>query len=365
VPAGDPQSLARLDRFLAPPIHARSCGAYDLRSDLDGAALASAAATCSTIAGALEVEIGSRFGLRPAHPPRGTIVLFASRRRFRESVAAAGDLPQGYAGWSEARLGVVALPAGDLEADELARTLAHELAHLAERRLFGFPRPRWLSEGLADALSDSASARGFAPLAGFDGAEAARTRWVARVASSTAGHGDTGPLERLVGLEWDQFDAGAPSLDYELAALFVRFLLLDPELAPRFRAWLHAQTVQQRSTESLPSALATGWPSLERRFASWIGGGARGRPRRRRRDRQRDDAPAAGGADPRARGALRLVRRRAARGAEQSRRGLRLHHDADRSPGRAPPTLRPAPAAGATRRPSSRARSRRGRRARW
>ena len=68
------------------------------------------------------------------------------------------------------------------------------------------------------------------------------------------------------------FDAAPASLDYELSALFVRFLLLDRELSPRFRAWLAAQTVEPRSPESLPAALAIGWPSLERRFASWVAG---------------------------------------------------------------------------------------------
>ena len=58
----------------------------------------------------------------------------------------------------------------------------------------------------------------------------------------------------------------------ELSALFVRFLLLDRELSPRFRAWLAAQTFEPRSPESLPAALAIGWPSLERRFASWVAG---------------------------------------------------------------------------------------------
>jgi hypothetical protein len=280
VPVGDPQALARLDRFLDPPIRDLSCGAHALRTDLGGAALASAAAICSTIAGALEVEIERRFGVTPAHPPRGTVVLFASRKRFRESVAAAGDLPQGYAGWSEARLGVVALPAGDLDADELARTLAHELTHLAERRLFGFPRPRWLSEGLADALSDSASAAGFAPLRGIVGAEASRERWRTRPAlQESADASAPGPLERLVALDWEQFDAGAESRDYELAALFVRFLLLDPELSPRFRAWLAGQTVLERSPPGLTEALATGWPSLERRFDAWLEMGLSRSPR--------------------------------------------------------------------------------------
>ena len=84
--------------------------------------------------------------------------------------------------------------------------------------------------------------------------------------------GESGALQRLVALPEAHFDAAPASLDYELSALFVRFLLLDRELSPRFRAWLAAQTFEPRSPESLPAALAIGWPSLERRFASWVAG---------------------------------------------------------------------------------------------
>lgn len=270
VPAGDADALAALDRFLAAPILERPCGPYTLRSDLAGARLERAVALCSRVASALEGEIGARFGVAPAHPPRGTIVLFASRRRYREAGAAASDLPLGYAGWSEARLGVVATTADGVGDDELARTLAHELTHFAERRLFGFPRPRWLAEGLADALSDSASAAGFTPLESIAGAEVARRRWLERPASQPGAASADGALARLVALDWDQFDADPSRRDYELASLFVRFLLLDAELAPRFRAWLAGQTVVVRSPRGLPEALATDWPTLNRRFEAWV-----------------------------------------------------------------------------------------------
>jgi len=274
VPAGDPETIALLGRFLTPPVAERPCGAYVVRSNLAGPALERAATICATIAAGLEGEIAAIFGIVPAHPPRGSIVLFASRGRFRESVAAAGDLNAGYAGWSAARLGVVAIAADGVGDDELARTLAHELAHLAERRLFGFPRPRWLAEGLADALSDSASADGFAPLADLRGIEAARRRWLERAEPARfrgAIDGEVGPLERLVALGEDAFDAGAASLDYELSALFVRFLLLDPLTAPRFRDWLAGQTLQSATIPDLTGALGTDWPELERRFAEWVG----------------------------------------------------------------------------------------------
>lgn len=268
VPDGEPEAVAELERFLRPPARRRPCGPYRLLSDLSPARLVGIERFCATLAGTFEEEVAARLGVAPAHPPRGTIVLFASRRRYRDAVTATSDLPQGYAAWSDARSGTVALPAGDVADDELAATLAHELAHLAERRLFGFPRPRWLSEGLADAIGDSATPAGFRKLEGFVGVEAQRRRWLAM------GQGRTGALERLVASGPEPFDHGPASLDYELSALFVRFLLLDPVLAPRFRSWIGDQTVQRPTIPALFPALGVDAPALERRFAAWVSGGA-------------------------------------------------------------------------------------------
>ena len=273
VPDGESTAVAGLERFLAPPARRGACGPYRLLSDLPPARLVGIAGLCGELAAALEAEVTARFAIVPAHPPRGTIVLFASRRRYRDAVAASGDLPQGYAAWSDSRAGIVALMAGDISDEELARTLAHELAHLAERRLFGFPRPRWLAEGLADAIGDSAQPGGFRKLEGFVGVEAQRRRWL------DAGRGRAGAVERLVvgGGGPEPFDHGPASLDYELSALFVRFLLLDPELAPRFRAWLGDQTQQRATIPALVPALGIDVATLERRFEAWVTAGATSR----------------------------------------------------------------------------------------
>lgn len=269
---GEPEAVAALEHFLAPPPRRRSCGPYRLLSDLPPSRLIGIEKLCATIAATLEEELAARFGVVPAHPPRGTIVLFASRRRYRDAVAAAGDLPQGYAAWSDARLGTVALAAGDVAAEELARTLAHELTHLAERRVFGFPRPRWLSEGLADAIGDSATPAGFRKLEGFVGVEVQRRRWL------EMSQGRSGDLVRLVAGGPDAFDRGPASLDYELSALFVRFLLLDAELAPRFRAWLADQTVQRPTIPALMPGLGVDAATLEQSFSAWVATGTPSRP---------------------------------------------------------------------------------------
>lgn len=264
VPDGDPAELAELERFLAAPARHGLCGPYRLLSDLSPARLDGVARLCGKLAATFEEELAARFAVVPAHPPRGTIVLFASRRRYRESVASGSDLPQGYAAWSDARVGIVALAAGDVPDDELARTLAHELTHLAQRRLFGFPRSRWLSEGLADAMGDSATPTGLGRLEGFVGVEAQRRRWLA------AGRGRAGAIARLVAAEAEPFDGSSASLDYELSALLVRFLLLDPELGPRFRAWLGEQTLQRPTLPAFLPALGIDAPTLERRFDAWV-----------------------------------------------------------------------------------------------
>lgn len=268
VPDGESEAVAGLGRFLAPPARHGSCGPYRLLSDLPSARIFGIEGLCGKLAAALEAEVTARFAVVPAHPPRGTIVLFASRRRYREAVAATGDLAQGYAAWSDARTGTVAVVAGGVSDAELARTLAHELTHLAERRLFGFPRPRWLAEGLADAIGDSATPDGFRKLEGFVGVEAQRRRWL------DAGRGRAGAVERLVagggGGGPEPFDHGPASLDYELSALLVRFLLLDPELAPRFRGWLGEQTQQRATIPALVPALGIDEATLERRFDAWV-----------------------------------------------------------------------------------------------
>ena len=104
------------------------------------------------------------------------------------------------------------------------------------------------------------------------GVEAQRRRWLAM------GQGRTDALERLVAGGPEPFDHGPASLDYELSALFVRFLLLDADLAPRFRAWLGDQTAQRPTIPALFPALGVDAPALERRFAAWVTAGAASLP---------------------------------------------------------------------------------------
>ncbi|MEO7795590.1 MAG: hypothetical protein ABIV06_12540, partial [Thermoanaerobaculia bacterium] len=156
--------------------------------------------------------------------------------------------------------------AGDLDAEAVAQTLAHELSHLAHRRAFGHELPPWLAEGLADAVGDSATTAGFLPLSDLDVVAGIRKRLCGGYEIRR-----TESLARLVDLDRSGFDRGSVSFDYEQSALLVRFLLLDPGLGPRFRAWLGVRAKLRSNAPGLPAALQVSWPELERRFASWLG----------------------------------------------------------------------------------------------
>jgi len=274
VPEGDEPGLAEARSFLATPARSEACGPYRLVTDADDRLLSTLRAICAEPVASFEATYLERLGVAPSHPPRGTLVLFADPRRFRAYVAARADLPQGYAGFSLATRGLVVLPAAGLPADEIARTLVHELAHLAHRRAFGADLDRWLAEGLADAVSDTAHAGGQKPLAGFTGVEGLRIRLLGGYAA-----GRTRPLRELAALPDGEFDRGRISHDYEQSALLVRFLLLDPELGPLFRGWLAARARQGRSADArFPPDRESDWDEIDRRFRRWLGAPETGGP---------------------------------------------------------------------------------------
>ncbi len=270
VSAGEPAAVAAARAALGTPVVAEACGPYQLLTDAAGPLLGGLRALCAGPVTAFESEYRHRFGVAPSEPPAGTLVLFAERRRFQRYVAADPRLPRVAAGFSLALDGLVALPAGERPLAEVAGTLIHELAHLAHRRTFGSPLEPWLSEGLADELGYSAGPDGFASPAGFTGMEGLRTRLRGGYATGRAG-----PLARLVALPRSSFDRDPVSWDYDQAALFVRFLLLDPELAPRFRAWLAARAAGG-TPPPLTAGLGLDEEALESRFRRWLDGPARG-----------------------------------------------------------------------------------------
>ncbi len=258
----DAERLAAALELLGEDARESSCGPYALYTDVADRRLLAA---CDRLASELDDLCAARYGVRPVGEAAEAIVLFSRIDDFR--VFARGDgIPSGYAGYAVGGRGFAVFHTDGQTIDAFLATLAHELAHLVLRRSLGPNLPPWLSEGLADAVGDSAGEEGFRPLdrAAGNGAQARRLR-------AAYDGGRAGGLEWLVGLERGGFDRGTVSYDYEQSALFVRFLLTDPELATRFRSFLGDLAQGTRySPERLASALAVSWEELDRRFAAWI-----------------------------------------------------------------------------------------------
>lgn len=236
------------------------CGPYRLLTDADDPGLLSA---CTRIGSRLDATFEQRFGVRPVGSPAEAILLFRRHRDYNAYVRAEGRLAAGYAGFTSGSL--VALHAAPPR-PEVIQTLAHELTHLVEHRTFGFGLPPWLSEGLANAIGQTASEAGLGPLDGLRGAEA-----LARRLRQAQTSGEARPFAELAELPRSAFDRGARPFDYEQSTLWVRYLLLDPHLGSAFRAYLAQLAEGERyDAERLRGRLGRSWPELESGFQSWF-----------------------------------------------------------------------------------------------
>ena len=260
--ATDGEALRQARRHLEGGGREETCGPYRLWTDVAGA---EAVELCRKLAAPLDITYQHRYGLRPRGEPAEGIFLFEKAEDFRAFARQRGRLRLGYAGFSDSSKGFVAL-AADRPSIELARTLAHELTHLVSRRALGPGLSPWLSEGLADGIGDAAGVDGLGPLQGIRGVEGPAERL-----SSAFSLGRVPSLERLVALRRDQFDGGIVSYDYEQSALFVRYLLLDGELGPRFRDLLARMAQGERySPELVRSCLGRSWAQLDDGMETWL-----------------------------------------------------------------------------------------------
>lgn len=241
-----------------------SCGPYSLLEDMADPILLE---TCNLLATELDDTYRQRLGVAPLSEPAATILLFSHRDGYRVFSEQQGIQASGYAGHTSPSQGYAAIWADPSRPDDFAKTLVHELTHLVNRRSLGGNLPRWLSEGLADALGDTATLEGIQPLTSFEGAEGQAERL--RLAYET---NQAGSVARLVALEPTAFDRGVVSYDYEQSTLLVRYLLLDPELAPRFLGFLvDLAEGAPYSPELLRKHLVLGWPVLDNRLQAWLG----------------------------------------------------------------------------------------------
>lgn len=237
------------------------CGPYELLTDVKEGRVLDA---CHRLAEGLDDAYRLRFGVTPVGTAGETLILFRFLDAFRAFVRAEGLSSVGYAGHANAGGGYLALYLGEQDLDDFVVTLAHELTHLVNWRALGGPLPRWLSEGLADGIGESASVQGLGKPRGIDGLEAEARRF------RSGGTGFPSSLE-LASLDAERFDARPQDRHYEHSALLVRFLLLDDELAPRFRDYL-ADLAAGRGyePEGFRHRLGISWDELDRRFSRWL-----------------------------------------------------------------------------------------------
>jgi hypothetical protein len=239
------------------------CGAYSLLGDVTDPGLL---ATCEALAAELDTTYHARVGVEPLSQPAELILLFGNREGYRTFADQQGMSSAGYAGFSIPSRGFTATWAESAGRLELARTLAHELTHLVNRRALGGNLPRWLSEGLADAIGDTATEDGIGPLTGLRGVEGEAERLRQGLES-----GKAGSLLALASQKDYNFDSSGTSYDYEQSALLVRYLLLEPTLAPRFRTFLTWLSEGGDATpEKLQEYLELDWTALERGFLFWL-----------------------------------------------------------------------------------------------
>ena len=223
--------IAGARELMGSGLYEGTCGPYTLVAqspDRD------ALRTCERIGLEIERVYIQRFGVTPVGEPRGTVLLFDDREAYREFARTGGNLNAGYAGFSRPSRSLVVL-APPQHGGAFATTFAHEIAHLLHRRTFGPDLPPWLSEGLADAVGDTATTDGFTPLDDLTGMRTQIERLRAAQREDRVR-----PISELVALTRDVFDRDPRSVDYEMSALLVRFLLLDREFSPRFSRVLQA-----------------------------------------------------------------------------------------------------------------------------
>ncbi len=264
-PAEPPDAalLAKALAHLGDDARVESCGPYVLHTDIADARYIAA---CGRLATRLDDLYEERYGIRPLGEPAEAIVLFSDLAGYREFAREEG-VPLGYGGYAVPARGLAVFYAAGQPFETFLTTLAHELTHFLGRRALGINLPPWLSEGLADGIGDTATEQGFRPLVGIAGSEVQAGRLREAYESNRAGD-----LKRLAGLERGEFDRGTVSFDYEQSALFVRFLLGDPRLAPGFKSFLRdfARGELRYTPELVPKALGVGWAELDRRFETWI-----------------------------------------------------------------------------------------------
>jgi hypothetical protein len=271
----DPR-LLDLARRLVGEMREGKLGEYSLLTDVtDAVFLRDLEATARGVADAYV----RRYGLTIRHPPAATVILFRREADYRtfqgEETQLVGLKPRGHTGH-----GVVALYRGTQADGEVSATLTHELVHLINRRALGPALPPWLNEGMAEDVSLSFrhpdGRIDFSRLAGGKertGSSTYRLRLGhASLERLRRGAAELKPVEELVRMDWETFvSPGDEEVHYAHSAFWIRYLLEDPDLAPRFRAYLARVAGGTPLTPATAEgALGYDWATLDAGFREFL-----------------------------------------------------------------------------------------------
>ncbi len=223
----------------------------------------------------LEDQYRERYRLSPVGEAKETLVVFgseASYRSFEEQVPRLAGLRS--AGHSSR--GLVALFRGDRSDDDVLGTVRHELAHLLNRRALGPALPPWLEEGIADDLALLAPLEGPDPYARYRFDLGNKTLYRGPLASlrlllRERARGRLVPLQRMIGMDWDQFVRGEQSgLLYAQSAFFVSWLL-ESGSEDGLHRFLHSVSLgRPPGAGELSRALGKSVADLDVEFRAWL-----------------------------------------------------------------------------------------------
>lgn len=236
---------------------------------------------CDRVARQVEEKYRDKYGLQPVGEPAEAILLFERALDYRVFQATDTNL-EGLLASGHAEFGMAALYVGRRQKREVAATLIHEITHLLNRRALGPALPPWLNEGIADEMAASRLDDRGAMEAVRLGGE--RTR-IGRVVVTGGALGaaiqlrklmeltNLRPLQELLDLDWEEFVKSDPEqLNYAQSSFWIRYLLSDPQLAIRFKAYLSEIAAGGDATPKvLQARLGRDWDQLQAGFGTWMG----------------------------------------------------------------------------------------------
>lgn len=274
--SASPEILARARELMGDDAEAVQLGPYRGWADFHDPGLLH---SLQRVAASAERAYRARYGLEPIGEPSETLLFFGRRKTyeaFRDSWSGLEGLDSG----GHTGGGVVALYRYGRTQVELELTLAHELAHLLNRRALGPALPPWLDEGLAEDFAQ----RGLPQLLSPSGLE---NRYFLQRGDRVVFFGSPAAVERLrsalaeravpsfgelLDLDWQAFvRSDDSSLHYATSGLLVTHLLESRGVA--FHAFLEAvRDGQFPDMETLSASLGVSAQALDRSFRTSLSG---------------------------------------------------------------------------------------------